>query len=325
LTFHQRTERPLFVSQWFLLAALFWFPWIYSTAQLFLVGHPARGVAQAIIAWWFAHNLQTVYLWLSGLAIVFYFIPKITGNALHSRYLALLTFWVVILFSSWGGISQSAPVPAWMPALSTAMTVLNLVPLAAVGLSACRTTRIVAAPRPSSLPLRFVLFGVVAFVVAGLMQVVGALPGICEVTDLTWFGAARSQLNLFGFFAMAALGAIYFIVPRLVGCDCPASKPARAHFWLAACGITLVVVPEALAGVIEGLKLQHTNLGFVEIMKGTLHFLRLSTLGLLLIALGQALFLGNVAVPAVRFYRSRATATYAAVTADLFKTAGVKP
>src|SRR5438132_2898589 len=30
LTFHQRRERRLFVSHWFLLAALFWFPWIYS-------------------------------------------------------------------------------------------------------------------------------------------------------------------------------------------------------------------------------------------------------------------------------------------------------
>ena len=32
LTFHRRRERQVYVSQWFLLAALFWFPWIYSTA-----------------------------------------------------------------------------------------------------------------------------------------------------------------------------------------------------------------------------------------------------------------------------------------------------
>ena len=157
LTFHHRTERVLFVSQWFLIAALLWFPWIYATAQLFLIHQPVRGVVQAIIAWWFANNLQTIYLWLSGLAMAFYFIPKITGNALHSRYLALVTFWMVILFSSWGGISHSAPVPAWMPALSTAATVLNLVPLVAVGLSAYRTTRSAGTVRPPSLSLRFVL------------------------------------------------------------------------------------------------------------------------------------------------------------------------
>src|SRR5215469_15055871 len=49
LTFHRRRLLPLFVSQWFLLAALFWFPWIYSTAQLLLLIFPVRGVAQAVI------------------------------------------------------------------------------------------------------------------------------------------------------------------------------------------------------------------------------------------------------------------------------------
>ena len=43
LTFHQRRERQLFVSQWFLFAALFWFPWIYSTANLLLLTLPRAG------------------------------------------------------------------------------------------------------------------------------------------------------------------------------------------------------------------------------------------------------------------------------------------
>ena len=30
---HGETERALYPSQWFVLAALFWFPWIYSTAD----------------------------------------------------------------------------------------------------------------------------------------------------------------------------------------------------------------------------------------------------------------------------------------------------
>ena len=40
-TFGQRKERELYPSHWFLLAALLWFPWIYSTANLFLVVRPS--------------------------------------------------------------------------------------------------------------------------------------------------------------------------------------------------------------------------------------------------------------------------------------------
>src|SRR5476651_1587305 len=57
-TFGARRERELYPSHWFLLAALVWFPWIYSTANLFLAtSHPVRGVTQAVIGWWFADNL----------------------------------------------------------------------------------------------------------------------------------------------------------------------------------------------------------------------------------------------------------------------------
>src|SRR5713226_7776842 len=93
LTFHRRRERILYPSQWFVLAAVFWFPWIYATANLLLLAWPVRGITQAAVAWWYANNLQLVCLALTGLAAVLYFIPKLTGRELHSRHLALLTFW----------------------------------------------------------------------------------------------------------------------------------------------------------------------------------------------------------------------------------------
>ncbi len=48
LTFHQRRERQLYISQWFLLAAVFWFPWIYSTANSCWWRKPVRGALQAV-------------------------------------------------------------------------------------------------------------------------------------------------------------------------------------------------------------------------------------------------------------------------------------
>ena len=37
-TFHQRRTRELYISQWFLLAAVFWFPWVYSAYQVAACG-----------------------------------------------------------------------------------------------------------------------------------------------------------------------------------------------------------------------------------------------------------------------------------------------
>src|SRR3954471_17601645 len=46
-----------YISQWYLFAALFWFPWFYSVAQIMLVFAPARGTVQSIVAAWYTGNL----------------------------------------------------------------------------------------------------------------------------------------------------------------------------------------------------------------------------------------------------------------------------
>jgi cytochrome c oxidase cbb3-type subunit 1 len=328
-TFHQRRERRLYVSHWFVMAALFWFPWIYSTANLLLLRYPVRGMAQAVIAWWYGNNLQTVWLGLVGLAAVFYVVPKLLQRELHSRYLALLTFWMLILFGSWGGIPNSAPVPAWMPAVSTVATVLLLVPLLAVALNVRQTVKGASLSHrmgegrgegPSNLPLRFILLGVAAFVVAGLMNVCGGLAQVGAVTDLTWFTVARTQLNFYGFFTLVMFGAIYRIVPQITDTNFPSLTLIRAHWWLCLLGVVLVSGPLAVAGILEGFKLQNPAIPFSEISKGTLHFLRASTTGDLLLAAGHIIFLVNVVGLVNRYCRAKAEAAYSEATRDLFAT-----
>jgi cytochrome c oxidase cbb3-type subunit 1 len=324
VTFHQRRERRLFASHWFLFTALFWFPWIYSTANLLLLSFPVRGVAQAVIAWWYSDNLLIVWLSLVGLGSVFYFLPKLTGRGLHSHYLALLAYWVLILVAGWGGIPASAPVPVWMPVLSTIAAVLFLLAIIAVGLNACETIGCSLREVRGKPEIHFLLFGVAAFVVAGLLRAVSAVLDVNQGLHLTWFGPALNQLNFYGFFAMIMFGALYVIMPRLLGIELHWPRLVRAHFWLSAAGVILVVLPFAVGGVIQELKLEDAHEPFVAVMHTTLTFLRVSTMGDLLLLSGHVLFLTNLGALVLGFYRARATATYEELTADLFKAAGAK-
>ena len=359
LIFHQRRERQLYVSQWFLFAALFWFAWILSTAQLLLITFPVRGVVQSVVAWWYGNNLRQVWLWLVGLAVVFYLLPKLARSRFHSRYLALLAFWMIILFGSWGGIPATAPVPAWMPVLSSIGTVLTVIPLLAVALSVWGTLtgpdhgtpEIQTTKTPPSNELRtfgsrnsdflrtsnfefrisdpvalgFLLLGVLLFLKAGLLRILGAFLAVGRFTDLSWFTAAREQLNAYGFFVIVSFGAIYWLLPRLLGLEFKRPGLIRAHFWLAAAGLPLAVIPLGLAGLVQGLRLQDPNIPFLDVTRATLPFLRASTLGDLLLVLANALFLLNLAGLVLRFCRARAASFCATATADLFQPAEVKP
>jgi cbb3-type cytochrome oxidase subunit 1 len=79
----------------------------------------------------------------------------------------------------------------------------------------------------------------------------------------------------------------------------------------------LFVVPLAVGGIVQGLKLRHADIAFTDIAKGTLPFLRVSTVGDLLLALGHVMLLANLAGLVVRFYRARAWAAWAEATAEL--------
>jgi cytochrome c oxidase cbb3-type subunit 1 len=321
VTFHQRRERKLSASHWFLFTALFWFPWTYSTANLLLVTFPVRGVAQAVIAWWYSDNLLVVWLSLVGLASVFYFVPKLTGRDLRSHYLAMFAYWILVLSAGWGGIPTSAPVPVWMPVLSTISSVFFLLAVLAVGLNVCESIGCSLRAIQGKPEVSFLIFAVVAFALAGLMRAGCAMLDVNQGLHLTWFGPAMSQLNFYGFFTMAMFGAVYIIMPRLFGIELPWPRLVRAHFWLSAAGVVLLVVPLAFAGIFEELKLADAQKPFTMVMHSTLAFLRVSTLGDLLLLIGHVFFLANLTGVVLGFYRARAVTAYAELTADLFKPA----
>jgi cytochrome c oxidase cbb3-type subunit 1 len=335
MNFAARRERALHPSHWFLVAALFWFPWIYSPANLFLVACPVRGVVQFAINSWFVNNLLFVWLALVGIGTAFYFLPKFSGHPLQSYYFALFAFGTLVLFGTWCGIPPGAPLPAWMPALSSVAAALTVVPVVAVGVitwqTLCGGSDAPVAPSvPADSLVRqdatraspprcfcFIRFGLGSFLLSSLMLIATACPRISRVTEFTWFGPAQTQLQLYGFFAMTMFGAIYHLLPRVIGFEFPFPKLARVHFWISMLGVVFLVLPLAIGGVEQGLKLNHPEVGFMDAMKAMLPFLRVSTIGLMLLLFGNLLFALNIFGLTFIWEKALVKKVFAAVTAPL--------
>jgi cytochrome c oxidase cbb3-type subunit 1 len=314
LTLHQRREGSLYISQTFVIAALFWFPWIYSTASLLLVVKPVRGALQAGLDYWYANNLMNIWFGFIGLAAIFYFIPKIVKRPLYSHYIGIFIFWTLALFGSWGGIPEGTPLPAWMSAMSTMGTMLTVVPVLAFAYNMLRTM-MCALPRwGESKSFSFFHFGVKSYLVAGLIGALMATIRVGKVTNFTWFVPAHTQLFLYGFFAMTMFGAVYYIVPRLVGAEFPKPGLITLHLFLAGGGILFYVVPLMIGGVKQGLDLNDSTRTFSEVTASSLMFLRISTLGDALMALGHLVMLLNVVGLLVSVGRTVATTAWTSNT-----------
>jgi cytochrome c oxidase cbb3-type subunit 1 len=313
VTYSRRTETALYPSQWFVLASLFWFPWILSTAVLLLQFFPVRGVVQAAVAWWFAGNLLNVWLTLSGLAVTFYLLPKLTEKPLQSHYLALFVFWTVLLFGSWTGIPMHSPLPAWMSTLSSVATVMMIIPAISIISIVLNTCRGAKTPCGGG-PLCYAKFGAWCLVLATFVAAIAACPAVARVTDFTWFTHGHTTLRLYGFFAMTMFAAIYYILPRVSGVAiCP--RRIKAHFWLAMPGALLLALPMIGAGIKQGLKLADANVPFLDTVKAAMMGFRMGTLGELFIAIGSLIFFANILLSIVTYYRAIAKTAYADATA----------
>ena len=294
-----RRPGPVFVSLWYLLAAFLCFPWLYATANILLVWQPVQGSAQGAMNWWYAQNIVGLWFTPIGLASAYYMIPKVIGCPIHSYYLSLLGFWSLMLFSSWGAMQHliGGPFPVWMVSASVVAGILMFVSVICVTVNYHRTLRGHFDVLKWSPTLRFTVFGTVSYTLASVQGSLMAIPSLNTITHFSDYTIGHAHLGLYGFFTMAMFGAVYFIVPRLVGWEWSAATMIRWHFWLAATGILLMVGSLTIGGIFQGLVLHDPGSTFRSALESAAPFRLLRGLS------GFVLFAGHL-VFATHFFRT---------------------
>jgi len=309
MMFANRKPGHVFVSLWYILGALFWFPWLYGCVQLLLLLQPVEGSVQAIINWWFAHNVLGLWFTPIGLATAYYLIPKVIGKPIHSYYLSILGFWTLALFYSWNGAHHliNGPVPAWVVSVSIIASAMMLIPVVTVAINHHFTMRGHFHMLKSSPTLRFVVYGAMSYTLASLQGTLMAFRTFNEVTHFTHYTVGHAHLGMYMFFTMMMFGAMYYILPRLTGWEWPSATLIKIHFWSTALGGILMVSVLTLGGIEQGLKLvmfwlkeapspdnpTGVPFTFMEILESTKPWLFVRTLSGLLILTGHLAFAYN--------------------------------
>ena len=174
LTLRRRNVHHLYVSVWYISAALLWFPILYVVAK---VPHVHFGVEQAIVNWWYAHNVLGLWLTPLGLGAAYYFIAKVLGRPIYSYSLSLVGFWALAMFYSQAGIHHliGGPVPNWLVSVSVVQSVMMIIPVLAVGLNQHMTVAGRFATLKYSPTLRFVVLGAALYTLVSLAGITGSL------------------------------------------------------------------------------------------------------------------------------------------------------
>ncbi len=292
LMFRFRRSGHIYITQWYLLGAFLWFPWLYAATQIMLFVVPVQGVLQAAVTWWFANNLLFLWFGAIGLGTAYYMIPKVIGRPVYSYHLAAIGFWTYALFASWTGMQRlvDGPFPAWMITASIAATILTIIPVATVGLNHHMTMRGYFPLMRYSPTLRFTVFGAISYTVFSLVGVLISLRSMARYVHFTEASVAYTHLGLYAFFTMVMFGSMYYIVPRLVGREWRYASLIKLHFWSSAYGVGLMVLMLLVGGFVQGLDLNNAALPFTESTQSILPYLRGRSLSGMLLTVAHFVF-----------------------------------
>jgi cbb3-type cytochrome oxidase subunit 1 len=94
-----RTIRPIYVSVWFFIASPIWLAVDYAIGNvIWRPGHVwgapsgalSSSLSDAMLNWWYAHNLFGLWLTPMLLALTYYIVPRVTNTPLYSYTLSLV-------------------------------------------------------------------------------------------------------------------------------------------------------------------------------------------------------------------------------------------
>jgi cytochrome c oxidase cbb3-type subunit 1 len=295
--FRDRRETEVYVSEWYILGALFWLPWLYITSNLLLFWFPVKGVVQASVLWWFGHNVMGLWFSPIGLATAYYLIPKVIGRPIYSYYLGIIGFWSLALFYVWLGSHHlvGGPIPAWLITAGIVGSLMMFIPVGATAINHHMTMIGHFGKLKYSPTLRFVVFGAVSYTAVSVQGSFEALRRVNEITHFTHYTIGHAHLALYAFYTMIIFGAMYYIVPRLTGCEWASARLIRIHFWCAAFGAFIYVAMLTWGGWYQGVMLSKLDTGgkpipFMETVVYTRPYLIGRSLGGGLIAVGHVAF-----------------------------------
>lgn len=278
LTVRARKVEHLYVSVWFLAAALVWFPIIYFVAN---VPNVHFGVEQAAMNWWYGHN--TLGLWVTPLALAaaYYFVPKVLGVPIKSYALSVLGFWSLAMFYSQAGIHHliGGPLPGWLVTLSIVQSVMMVIPVLAFGVNMTLTVTDRLRAFLHSPTLQFMAIGSASYVLVSFQGSIEALRAFNTQVHFTHYTVGHAHFGLYAFFSFVMFGGIYFVLPRTLNRDWPKPRLIAWHFWLATIGIAVYVIALTIGGWRQGEAMLDAKRGFMESVALTLPYLVARSVG----------------------------------------------
>lgn len=261
MTLINRRERHLYVALWFYIATIVTVTLLHIFNNLVLPtswvhSYPIyAGVQDALMQWWYGHNLMAFLLVMPFLGMMYYFLPKAAERPVYSYKLSIVHFWSLILICIWAGPHHLhyTSLPEWASTLGMLFSLMLWMPSWGGMINGLLTLRGAWHKVATDPVLKFYVVGVLFYGMSTLESSLLSIKSINALSQYTDWTIAHIHASALGWNGFMTFGMIYWLLPRLYQTKLWSTKLMSAHFYVGLLGIGLYILPIYAAGALEGL------------------------------------------------------------------------
>jgi cytochrome c oxidase cbb3-type subunit I len=296
-TIARRKEKLLYVSAWYIGGGICW------TAVVWIVGNaiwnPSTGslvgINDAILNWFHGHNVLGLVITPAAVGVAYYIIPHATRTPIYSHTLSLLGFWMLLLVYTHTGTHHllQAPVPQWLKVLAIVDSVALLIPVFAFLTNVWLPLKERISRIHESVGAKYVFVGTIFYFITCVQGPLHSLPIVQRLTHFNNWVIGHAHIAVLGFAGFIAMGAVYYLLPKVSGRRLWSRRVAEVQYWLVLIGLIGFFLVLTTVGLIQGQGWLNGEVVYRLLPQMALYMVLRAMLGILVIT-GGVLFAVNV-------------------------------
>lgn len=311
-----RREKSLYISIWYYIATFLGIAMLYLFNNMEIPTYFASGgigawyhsvsmysgTNDALVQWWYGHNAVAFGFTVPIVAMIYYFLPKESGQAVYSYKLSLLAFWGLMFVYLWAGGHHLlfSTVPDWMQTMGSVFSVVLILPSWGSAINMLLTMKGEWQQVASSPLIKFMVLASTFYMFSTLEGPIQAIKSVNALAHFTDWIVGHVHDGVLGWVAFMIMAALFHMAPRVFKREIYSKSLMNTQFWIQTLGVVLYFTSMWIAGITQGMMWRaHDEFGnlaysFIDTVAVLHPYFTIRAVGGTLYLLGMFLFAYNM-------------------------------
>jgi cytochrome c oxidase cbb3-type subunit 1 len=311
-----RREKSLYISVWYYIASFLGIAMLYLFNNMEIPTYFASGgignwyhsvsmysgTNDALVQWWYGHNAVAFGFTVPIVAMIYYFLPKESGQAVYSYKLSLLAFWGLMFVYLWAGGHHLiySTVPDWMQTMGSVFSVVLILPSWGSAINMLLTMKGEWQQVAASPLIKFMILASTFYMFSTLEGPIQAIKSVNALAHFTDWIVGHVHDGVLGWVAFMIMAALFHMAPRVYKREIYSKSLMNTQFWVQTLGVVLYFTSMWIAGITQGMMWRaHDEFGnlaysFIDTVAVLLPYFTIRAVGGTLYLVGMFLFAYNM-------------------------------